>query len=117
MAATGQVTLTSNVIGLLTGSKAYGAITASVSAAVATTLQTNLAVGDNTISIPTGSSWALITPPSTATGILILKGNAGDTGIRVLKTGPFIALPLDTVLPVLILNASIAITGVEILFL
>lgn len=116
MAGLGQVSVAATVQNLLTGSKSLGPIVANISAAVAQTTQISLAIGDNTITIPTGTTWVLLVMPSTATGIIILKGNAGDTGIRILETAPIVVLPLDSVLPVLIINASAVVAGVEILF-
>lgn len=117
MAGLGQVSIAATVQNLLTGSKSLGPVVANVASAVAQTTQTDFAIGDNTITIPTGTTWLIIVMPPAATGVIKLKGNAGDTGIQVSKTAPALVLPFDGTLPTLIINATVAITGVELLFI
>lgn len=50
--------------------------------------QLALALGDNTISVPAGTNFILIIPPSGSTIVKKLKGVAGDTGWVLAKTLP-----------------------------
>lgn len=89
MAATGQVTITGAISGLLTGSKTIGPIVISDSNASPMTFETVLSSGFNTISVPTATSCsgALIVFAAASTGTKTLKGVTGDTGIALNPNG------------------------------
>lgn len=113
MANTGTINLTGDVTGPLTGSKSITA-TWSLAAAVADVQTVSLSSGDNTITVPTGTSFILFTPPVANTQVILVKGAAGDTGVQVSKVLPTV-LTWDAT-GALILNASGSITGCEITF-
>lgn len=46
-------------------------------------IPTALTTGDNTIAVPTGAMWLLISPPTTSTVAKKIKGAAGDTGVLI----------------------------------
>jgi hypothetical protein len=80
----------------------------------------SLALGDNTIPLPTGGSTpsgATIIPPTGNTQTLTLKGVGGDTGIRLNKVDPTsisfdaAALPAN-----FILNAGGVVTGLRVVW-
>ena len=72
-----------------------------------------LTSGDNTITIPAGTTTIAIGPPATTAATLKLKGNAGDTGITIQQGLPTVlAWKTGTV----ILNASATATGILVAF-
>ena len=78
------------------------------------TLQT-LASGANTIAVPTGATICIITPPTTNTNTLTLKGVTGDTGVLISKVTPtVISLGVNATF---CLTASGSTPLVEIMFL
>lgn len=75
-----------------------------------------LIAGDNTIPIPTSgvvAQGATIIPPPTNTAVIILKGNAGDTGVMLNRRTPTM-LGLDSGVLSVILNASAPVAGVRV---
>lgn len=116
MSAVASLTIGGSVTGLPTGAKTFSG-TISSAAAVGQTTEVTLASGDNTITVPTGATAALIQPPSANAVALKLKGAAGDTGIAIHKTMPSI-LALDASQTDFILNAVAQTAGAtEISFL
>lgn len=121
MAASGSVSIKGTVTGLLTGTKTVGPITVSNSTASSETHAViALASGDNTVSVPSTASMALVVFAAASTSSKTVRTVVGDTGITVSKTGP-VFLPFDTTsLPTnLYINSSAADTGLttEILFI
>lgn len=112
MAATGTVSISGSVTGLSTGSKTIGPLTITSSAAVGQQTDVTLASGDNTITVPSTSTAAIIVFDATSTTTKKIKGAGGDTGITVTKTGKFV-LHFDTaaVPASFIINSSVADTG------
>jgi len=114
--ATASLQLTGSVANLPTGSKAITVPTLQVSNAVGTITDLSLISGDNTISVPTGATRAVILIPDTNTSLIRLKDNVGDTGIAIALTG-WLVLSLDSTQTVFILNAAGPIAGLEISFI
>jgi hypothetical protein len=92
MAGTGTLTLAAAVSGGPDGARSFGPFSVTTQAAVGDTLPVSLAVGANTVSLPTGTTWAIIVPPNATApgtpnpnpgygGTLTLKGVTGDTGV------------------------------------
>lgn len=91
--ATGVITLASNVTGGVDGARSFGPITITTAAAVLSTQSVTLAVGANTITVPSGSTAVVLLPPNTTTsssfgGTLTVKGVTGDTGIAISNKWP-----------------------------
>lgn len=75
-----------------------------------------LAIGDNTITAPGGGSTpkacTIVKPAANAAAIKI-KGNAGDTGVRLHNTDPD-TVSLDATQTAFILNAAAEVVGVRL---
>lgn len=80
----------------------------------------SLAVGANTITLPTGGSTVLgatIIPPAGNTATLTLKGIAGDTGIVIHKTDPTVITFDAAAIPAnFVLNSSAIVNGLRIIW-
>lgn len=78
-----------------------------------------LALGDNTITLPTGGSTvksAIIIPPIDNIETITLKGDVADVGFVLGKLDPFV-LTFDAIPPVsFILTTSEVITGLRIVW-
>ena len=72
----------------------------------------NLAMGANTITVPSGAKAVTILPPSGNTVVLTLKGISGDTGIAIHLTDPT-SLGLGTSVTSFVINAASAVTGMR----
>ena len=75
-----------------------------------------LAVGDNTITAPTGGTSpkaCTIVKPTGNTVALKLKGAGGDTGVRLHDTDPD-SISLDATQTTFVLNAGAELVGVRI---
>ncbi len=79
----------------------------------------SLALGANTITLPTGGSTptgATIIPPTGNTQALILKGVAGDTGITIGKTDPC-SISFENPPPAsFVINAAGAVNGLRVVW-
>jgi hypothetical protein len=74
-------------------SVSVGPITITGTLAVPTYQSVNLASGLNTITLPTGTvSGCLVSPPTSNTQTLTLKGVTGDTGVKMPQASPFLIL-------------------------
>lgn len=113
MANTGTITLTGTVTGPSSGDKSIKA-SWSLAAAVFDANTVSLASGDNSITVPTGTSFILFVPPTSNTEVIKVKGNAGDTGVQISKVLPTV-LTWDAT-GSLILNAGGSVAGCEINF-
>jgi hypothetical protein len=69
-----------------------------------------LAIGNNTITVPTGATAVTILPPTGNTSVLTVKGIAGDTGIAIHLTDPT-SIGLATTVTTFVINASVSITA------
>lgn len=87
--ASGQVTITGTVTGMLSGSKTIGPIVVTDSAASVMTFETVLSSGFNTINVPTATSCSgvLICFAAASTLAKTLKGVTGDTGVALNPNG------------------------------
>lgn len=77
-----------------------------------------LAMGDNTITVPTGGSTvkgACILPPAGNVQSITLKGAGGDTGVGLSKLDPT-GIAFETAPASFILNAGGVITGLRIVW-
>lgn len=77
-----------------------------------------LALGDNTITVPTGGSTvkgATIIPPSGNAQTITLKGVGGDTGVQLSKLDPS-SIAFETAPANFVLNAGGTITGLRIIW-
>ncbi len=85
-------------------------------AAVGEIVNYNLTTGDNTIPIPAGASFALITPPLNNSSLLCLKGSGSDFGVTFAPTpagtSQPVLLPLQAGQTSIIINASAPVTGI-----
>ena len=74
----------------------------------------DLSSGNNTITVPSGTTGVTIIPPSANVIALILKGVNGDTGIAIALASPT-SIGLLSVSS-FVLNAASALTGLRIIF-
>jgi hypothetical protein len=114
--ATGVLSLSGAVIGLLTGNKHISVPNIATTSAIGQISVVKLNSGDNVISVPTGATSAVIYPPANNTFGITLKGAGGDTGIP-LRRNVWSVLSLDGSATSFILNAANIVVGVEISFL
>ena len=116
--ATGSLTIVGNVSGGADGARTFGPITVTFSAAVDETLPVALSSGNNTITVPAGSTTAVLLPPNMTTpgvsapnpsygGTLTLKGVTGDTGTPMSLKNPQV-LCWDTAPASIVVNASVS---------
>lgn len=77
-----------------------------------------LQIGDNTINVPAGSTFAVISFPITPETV-VWKGAGGDTGTQMLSNTniPLFCVMLVSGLTSFILNATADIAGVEVSFI
>ncbi len=119
MAGTGTI----NISGVITGqpgstSRTIGPFVITLPAAKSVILEPALAIGANgPYPVPSGATYVQITFPSSALGVVTLKGsNAGDTGLPINNVNPSL-IGLDPTASAINLNCTIAIPqGVEIAF-
>lgn len=91
MPASGNVTVAGAISGGPDGARTFGPMSTNISNAVDETLIVSLSVGSNTVTVPSGTTVAVITPPNAPYptpnppygGTLTLKGASGDTGIVI----------------------------------
>jgi hypothetical protein len=77
-----------------------------------------LALGDTTITPPTGGSTPIactILPPAGNTATITLKGVAGDTGVVLHKTDPS-TIGLNSPTATFVLTSSAAVTGCRLVW-
>lgn len=77
-----------------------------------------LALGDNTITVPTGGSTptaVTIVPPDDNTSSITIKGVTGDTGVRIHDSDPT-SLAFDDGVASFLLVAGAEITGVRLIW-
>lgn len=115
--ATGNLTLQWNVSGGPDGARTGGPVTITTPSAVSETLPVALSVGANTVTVPTGSTWAVILPPNftvpgVATpnpaygGTLTLKGVSGDSATLTMSNKFPMMLSWDTSIASFVINAT-----------
>lgn len=120
--STGNLSIAASVTGGQLGSRTFGPLSMMLTAAVDQTTVQSLAVGANTVTVPTGATLCVISGPNAAipspnpssTAVLTLKGAAGDTGVVVSAKYPTV-LTWDAAPASFVLNASATCT-VELFF-
>lgn len=79
----------------------------------------SLAMGANTVTVPVVAGVTVtcltIIPPAGNTGVITLKGVTGDTGVVIHPTDPT-SLGIGAAVVSLVLNASVAIAGVRLVW-
>jgi hypothetical protein len=115
---TGTANFTCVVSGLPTGSKTVAPPGVSLVAAVGKIVEVDLAIGDNSIAVPTGATYAVIEFPITLATVT-LKNAGGDSGntLFIGATQALFMVLLVQNATALILNATILVSGVEVSFL
>jgi len=76
----------------------------------------NLSSGNNTITVPTGSTGVTIVPPTTNSVAIAIKSVVGDSNTLLIATSSPSSLGLATGVASFVLNAAGTITGVRIIF-
>jgi len=112
MAVAGTLTLTGTLTGVSTGTRQVSLEWVITSGKEPVTV--DLASGDNTLTVPAGTTLVVITPPTTNTVALKVKGAAGDTGWLISKTKP---TPMTYDSGPAIINAASAVTGATVTFI
>lgn len=115
MAGTGNVTVTGNVTGNPGGARTFGPITITTAAAVESDQTVALSSGNNTITVPAGSTCVLLLGPNAVNptpnpaygGVLTLKGVAGDTGTVLSAKLPTL-ISWDTPPASFVVNATVS---------
>lgn len=117
----GTFTITGMSAGEPAGERVVGPITITGAVVVGETLSVQLASGDNTISVPTGSVAVMIRPPTNGTTTIKFRTslNSSDAGLPLNSaTTPFVYRFPSTAPTSLILHASAAMTGfVTVMFI
>ena len=113
---TASIELRGTISGLPIGSMAIQPSAITMTAAIGERDLQNLAMGDNTITIPTGTEMVIITPPSGNATAIILKGAGGDTGRRLHNTR-WNPISFDSSVTSFILNAAAGVNNVEFIFI
>lgn len=78
----------------------------------------SLTSGDNSISVPTGGSTPVavtIIPPSGNTTAIILKGDSGDTGVRLHNTDPS-SIALHVSQTTIVINVAADLAGIRLVW-
>lgn len=109
----GNVTVAGNVMGSPTGARSFGPLTITALSAVDQTSVLSLSSGNNTVTVPSGATAAVIvgpngtipTPNPLSSATLTVKGVGGDTGIVVSSKWPTL-LTFDTTPATFVINAS-----------
>ena len=117
----GTLTVTGMSAGLLTGEKVIGPITITGNSAIGTIIDAALSSGDNSFAVPTGAVAVLINLGLGPTPTVKVRTNL-NTGDGGLEIAPFASIgwavfPLVSGTTTLILNASGALSAVELSFI
>lgn len=112
MAIAGTLSLTGTLTGESTGTHQV-ALEWEITTGKETTV-VGLSSGDNTLSVPTGTTLIVITPPTSNSLALKVKGAGGDTGVAISKTKPTV-LTWDS--GTVIINAANTIAAATIRFI
>lgn len=109
----GTVTITGASASEPTGQRVLGPITIQGSIVIGDTVTQALALGDNTIPIPTGSTGVVLVPPPTGSATLLYRTslNSGDSGLPISPAEPFVHTFPSPAPTVVILNASAAVSA------
>lgn len=95
------------------GERVFGPITIQGAVVIGDTFSGPLAMGDNTISVPTGATAvAVITPTNNTTAIKFrTNSNSGDAGLPLCSAGLFVYQFPSTAPTSVILNAASAVSA------
>lgn len=104
----GTVTLTGLSASEPAGQRVLGPLSIQGSIVVGDTFSGGLQAGDNTIAIPTGAVGAVIIPPSIGSTVLKYRTslNAGDGGLPISPTQPFLHVFPSPPPSAIIINSS-----------
>ena len=86
--ANGSFTITGLSATEPAGERKFGPISIMGGAVIGETLETVLASGENTVTVPTGATAVLIVPPESGSAELKLKSKSSDTGIVISESNP-----------------------------
>ena len=114
MAVTGTLGLTGRISGEPEGTSDVSltwTITAGVSDAFVFTTET----GNQTVTVPTGTTMVIVVPPTTNAQAITAKGVGADTGFQVSKTKPTV-IAWETGSS-FVLNLAAAVSGLKVLFI
>jgi hypothetical protein len=117
----GTLTVTGMSAGLLTGQKVMGPMTMVGNTAIGGIIDAALVEGNNDFLVPAGAVGLLINLGMACAATVLLRSNlnSGDAGFPI---GPYpnvgwTALPLVTGTTEIILNASVAVSAIELSFI
>lgn len=116
MIAAGNLTIQGTVSGGPDGGRTFGPASIVAGAAVASVQTYSLAIGANTITVPSGCTCVVIWPPNATAaggvtpnppygGTLTLKGVSGDTGVAISNRWPTV-LSWDTAPASFVINST-----------
>ncbi len=110
----GTFTVSGMSAGEPAGERVFGPITIQGSVVIGDTFSGPLNMGDNTISVPTGSLAVMVITPqnNTATVKLRTNSNSGDGGLSLNPGGLPTVYPFPSTAPTsIILNAAVAVSA------
>lgn len=113
MAIAGVIYVTGELTGVTTGSRQL-ALSWTITDGKEE-VRVDLAAGDNSFTVPTGTSLVVVVPPTTNVIPLKLKGAAGDTGVIISSTRPTV-VAYDSG-PFIVNANGGAVTGATIYFI
>ena len=96
------------------GERLFGPISIQGAVVIGDTFSGPLSMGDNTISVPTGSVAVMIITPQNNTAVIKMRtnSNSGDGGLSLSPSGVPTIYPFPSTAPTsIILNAAVAISA------
>lgn len=116
MAATGTATFYCDLVGTPSGEKIV-TTTWSITAGTGQVTTSDVAVGDNTITVPSGTTLIVIVPPTTNTQTLKVSATSTASAFQISTTKPTVLSWQTGASFILALGAGSTLTGLEINFL
>lgn len=110
-----EILIQGEITGLPTGSKKIS-VRISDDNPIGQVTDVDLALGANTITVPSAADGVVIVPPASNTSTIILKGVTGDTGVGISPSAPTLLMFSATPPASFVLTAGAAIAGVELSF-
>lgn len=117
MATTATITVSVNIVNATGVSKTLSYPIVTAAAAVGSPQTFNLATGNSTVTPPAGTTHVIALIPA-QTGIITIKGVGADAGFASLNnntTPDVLVLPLSG--PSFVVNATVAVNGIEVWFI
>lgn len=111
----GSTSLRGSITGLGIGDVAVQPSDIQTAAPIGTRTLQALAIGNNTITIPSGTTTVILIPPSGNTATLILKGVNADTGFRLHNTN-WQAIHPDSSVASIVINST-AVLNLEVVLI